>query len=374
VTPAAADAAARLRVFEHALNCSFVERRHEIRALLLALVAREHVLLLGDPGTGKSALTNAFAAALSGRFFGVLMTRFSVPEEVFGPISLVGLEQDQYRRVVDGYLPTATVAFLDEVFKANSAILNSLLTILNERAYDNGGTRSRVPLELAVGASNELPEDSALDALYDRFLVRRWVCPVADRDALRRLLLTRGEPTSPGPIAPDDLAAVRGLADAVIVPDDVVDAILDIKDALIREHGVSCSDRRWRKMVALVRANAALAGRDAAEREDVAVLVDAIWRKPDERPAIAGTVMRIAAPELGEATRTLDAAIETYNAAMGAVAKRDQNAVGKANRELKDQRVAVGTLRQSAQVAEIGGRIEAMQKAVARKFLEMVGA
>ena len=105
-------------------------------------------------------------------FFERLLTRFSVPEELFGPLSMRGLENDQYVRQTDGYLPTATVAFVDEVFKANSAILNSLLTILNERLFDNGNERVEVPLLCLVGASNELPESEELDALYDRFLLR----------------------------------------------------------------------------------------------------------------------------------------------------------------------------------------------------------
>src|SRR5262249_8007401 len=127
---------------ERDLNSAFAEREREIRGLLLALLAREHVLLLGPAGTGKSALANCACAAIHGAtFFQWLLTRFSSPEEMFGPVSLDGLKNDRFRRIPTGKLPEAHVAFLDEIFKANSAVLNSLLTALNERAFDNDGGR-----------------------------------------------------------------------------------------------------------------------------------------------------------------------------------------------------------------------------------------
>ena len=125
-------------------------------------------LTFTGPPEGESEIGKR-SAFTKGQYFERLLTRFSVPEELFGPLSMVGLEKDMYVRKIDGYLPTAQVAFVDEIFKANSAILNSLLTILNERLFDNGSERIEVPLLCLVGASNELPESEELDALYDRF-------------------------------------------------------------------------------------------------------------------------------------------------------------------------------------------------------------
>lgn len=368
------DHVAHARALAGDLRRAFVERDDEIRCLLVALVAEEHVLLLGDPGTGKSALTHALTRALGGAQFQVLMTRFTVPEEVFGPISLAGLERDEYRRVTAGYLPTATIAFLDEVFKANSAILNSLLTALNERAFDDGGRRLPIPLQLCVGASNELPEDSTLDALFDRFVLRRWVQPIADRDAFRRLLATTTEPTTTATLSPADLDALRADARAVVVPDDVLDALLAARDALAQEHGIHASDRRWRKAMKLVRAVAAIDGRQVATRDDLLVLVDALWRRPEDRPAIYGAIAKVVAPDLAEALRLLDAATELYGEIKPKLADASSiQAASLANRQVKDVLVEMRKLDQSGPVADACARVVAMQRDVAASIQKMIG-
>jgi MoxR-like ATPase len=164
------------------LDDGLVERETEIRLMMLAALSGEHLLLLGPPGTAKSELGRRLSDMCSGNFFERLLTRFSVPEELFGPLSMRSLEADRYERHIDGYLPTANVAFVDEVFKANSAILNALLTILQERLFDNGSRRISVPLVCLIGASNELPESEELDALYDRFLIRYQVEQVSQQN------------------------------------------------------------------------------------------------------------------------------------------------------------------------------------------------
>ena len=299
----------------------FVERDSVLMGLWTCLIAREHCLLLGPPGTGKSAVVNAVVGTLDGATkFSWLLTKFSTPEELFGPISLKGLEQDDYRRIVDGKLPVADVAFLDEIFKANSAILNSLLTVVNERAYDNGRVRLQCPLQTMVGASNELPGREAgqtdggasesLGALYDRFAMRFWVAPIADQDALLSLLLsTPGDPQVAEKVTMDDLATLQQAALTLPVPVGVAQLLLLVKADLEAE-GVKRSDRTWRKLVQLLRARAVLDGCEQVQEDHLEVLVDCLWNAPSERAVVARVVGKRANPLVAEATKLVDLATE----------------------------------------------------------------
>src|SRR5271168_2385175 len=167
------NAAASLARVREELNQNFQERSELIDGALCALLSANHVLIIGPPGTAKSMLADELCRRIEGAdYFQWLLTKFSTPEEIFGAVSLKGLEQDDYRRVTDHKLPEAHIAFLDEIFKANSSILNALLTLVNERLFHNGRDRFTVPLITLFGASNELPVEDELTALYDRFMLR----------------------------------------------------------------------------------------------------------------------------------------------------------------------------------------------------------
>ena len=218
----------RIKRLLDALEAGLVERHHSVRLCLLAALAGEHTLLIGPPGTAKSELARRLHTAfVDARYFERLLTRFTVPEELFGPLSIKALEDDRYERHTDGFLPTASIAFIDEVFKANSAILNALLTLLNEREFDNGAGRMRCPLISVLGATNEVPEDEITDAFFDRFLVRLPVHPVSS--AGFTALLENGSasawtpPAAEGSLHSADLEQLIDAARAVVLPQAVVD-------------------------------------------------------------------------------------------------------------------------------------------------------
>src|SRR3954471_6825366 len=170
--PAAAALPMRLGQIARTLESRFLGKDEVIRLLLIAVVAGEHAVLVGPTGTAKSALIRMFARLIHANYFEYLLTRFTEPNEIFGPVDIAAFREGRYQRRVEGMLPTAEVVFLDEIFKSNSAILNALLTLLNERKYTSGGTVLKTPLLSCFGASNEVPTDETLTAIFDRFLLR----------------------------------------------------------------------------------------------------------------------------------------------------------------------------------------------------------
>lgn len=290
---------------EQEMQGEHIERNPVIRSLLVALIARQHVILLGPPGTGKSRLARDLCSRLTGAFFEWQLTRLSTPEELFGPISLQGLQQDRYRRIPQGKLPEADIAYLDETFKASSAILNTLLAAMNERVFFNDGQAVPMPLIMLIGASNELPEDRGeLGALWDRFLVRQVVDYVQDPQAFAHMLHAANRPAMQTQLSLTDLQQAQSESEQIDI--EPVLPLLGQLRAQLAGQGLIVSDRRWRQSLGLIQADAWLNGHATAAPEDVLILQHVLWESPDQRMMVAKQVMALISPYDQEAQDILD--------------------------------------------------------------------
>ena len=261
--------AARLQGWIANLEAGLLERGAAVRLALLGALAGEHVLFIGPPGSAKSELARRLHSVFADApYFERLLTRFSTPEELFGPLSLKALEDDRYERLIDGYLPRAGLAFLDEVFKANLAILNALLTLLNEREYDHGSGRIRTPLVCVVGATNDVPSDESLRAFLDRFLLRVPVQPVSDAAFAPLLNLRSTALPRTQPIDAAERAALRRCAESVPLGDEAIAALAALR-AWLAARQMPVSDRRWRQLAGLLRVQAATQARAAVDAVDL---------------------------------------------------------------------------------------------------------
>ena len=315
------------------MNRGIYEKETEISLSLLAALAGESIILLGPPGVAKSMVARQLKTAFrDARSFEYLMSRFSTPDEIFGPVSIQKLKtSDTYERAVEGYLPTADVVFLDEIWKAGPAIQNTLLTVINEKIFRNGNREMHLPLKLLVAASNELPaKGEGLEALWDRFVIRIESRPIKLEKNFRAMLLEA--PTDF--LGPTDFTdstdfsgstGVSGHADFVDnadssdlkitaeeyaewtekickigVKEEVLDAISAIRKSLravnvdeaAERRNIYVSDRRWKNIVRLLRTSAFMQDREEVDICDLLPIYHCLWQEPEERDAIRSIVIR----------------------------------------------------------------------------------
>lgn len=290
----------RISKLAQALSDGVYEREDTIKLCLLAALSGESVFLLGPPGIAKSLIAKRLIQAFeTNSYFEYLMTRFSTPEEVFGPLSIQELKDNgRYVRLTEGYLPTSQVVFLDEIWKAGPAILNTLLTVVNEKTFKNGSDVEPVPMRLLITASNELPtEDSGLEALYDRMLVRVFVNRIQNKQNFHSMLTvgTPQEAKIPEGLAIKDNEYYRWLAELdqlelsaatfeqLYYLKSKIEAKEQASSSKTSESDLYVSDRRWKKAVKLLKASAYFNGRDAINALDLLLLQDCLWNSPQSR-------------------------------------------------------------------------------------------
>lgn len=278
----------KLTEIRQALNSKFYERENEVEGILVALLSRQHMLMIGPAGTAKSALSAELAKIVRGTtYFQWLLTKFSTPEEVFGPLSLKGLEQGVYKRVTAAKMPEAHLVFLDEIFKANSAILNSLLTLINERLFYNDGAPIQAPLMSVIGASNEFPEEGeGLDALFDRFLLRFEIDLIADETSFVSMMKGVGQNQQMPSMTMEELVQLQLLTDRVLIPEEVYEILSKIRVEL-RDEGIRPSDRRFKQSLSVLQAKALVNGRQVVNVDDIAILENALWETVDQKDAVS---------------------------------------------------------------------------------------
>lgn len=300
--------------FRNAMQAGMIERHAEIDMVLTALLCREHAILVSGPGEAKSMLLDSLMAWANAPKFDLLLNKFTTPEEVAGPISLTGMKSDEYRRVTDGMLPEASLAFLDEIFKASSAILNTTLKILNERRFRNGKDNMVCPLLLCVAASNEWPSpQDGLGALFDRFMFRKTVKPITGEASLRRLCFGSVGVTLTETITLQEINHAIASVDAMQWSPDAEDALLEcIK--LVRTEGIRLGSRRIRKSVAAAAAYAWLEGAGEVQPDHLEILSHCMWEDPEHEKVAAKVVSGVANPAnavvmslLSECEQTADA-------------------------------------------------------------------
>lgn len=312
------------------MNRGIYEKETEISLSLLAALAGESIILLGPPGVAKSMVARQLKTAFrDAQSFEYLMSRFSTPDEIFGPVSIQKLKtSDTYERAVEGYLPTADVVFLDEIWKAGPAIQNTLLTVINEKIFRNGNREMHLPLKLLVAASNELPaKGEGLEALWDRFVIRIESRPIKLEKNFRAMLLD-SHADFLGPTDSTDFSGFTGglghadfadntdfsdlkitseeyaewteRIDKIGVKIEVLDAISAIRKSLravnvdeaAERRNIYVSDRRWKNIVRLLRTSAFMQDREEVDICDLLPIYHCLWQEPEERDAIRNIVIR----------------------------------------------------------------------------------
>lgn len=302
----------KFRALQEDIAGTVLDRHEEIHSAVLALVARQHMFLLGKPGVAKSMLFDQLTDRITDiNTYKWQLNKFSVPEEIFGGPDLKMLkEEGTYRRITDGKLPQAHIGWVDEVFKANSSILNALLLIINEREFHNPGDDPHVPLVSLFTASNEMPQNAELEALVDRLLIRHIVSPLGDPDLIVQML--DAEEREPEVfISLEEIEQAHVEAQKVVIGERIFEVVLELKSKLERE-GIEVTDRRLKQSMSIIKAEAWLNGHEIADVMDTRPLSYVFWRDPSQFDTVRRIVLDVADPIEREVLKLADELDKVY--------------------------------------------------------------
>jgi MoxR-like ATPase len=364
---------------------ALIERNDEIDIFTLALLSRSHAFFLGSPGIAKSLLVESGMQLIDGLtdedYFHILFMKSTTREDVFGPLSISAFKEDRYKFLSEGYLPAAKIVFGDEFWKANGAIQNALLWATNERQYRNDGKIVDIPLHSMFIASNELPDDEALLAIYDRFPLRKIVNPIIEPSAFIKMLKLSSAPLKPV-ISWDDVEKAAAEVKNVTIPDEVLEALVDVK-AKLKEKEINPTDRRFKKALEIVRARAWLDGETEAEVEHLQPLRYVLWSDPNDFPEVEKLMLGLSNPidleimkiqtDLAKLNRDLDKAIA--DPGDNEMRQRNGAAIYEKIKSAKEELVDIserlkGSKKRSAKLSEAADQVSNITKRMLSKIFD----
>lgn len=356
----------KLNAIRSELKTIFLEREDVIDDLMRALVAGQHLLMLGPPGTGKSALAEELTARIvMARIFKWLLNKTSDPSEVVGPVSIKNMERDKYIRILDGKLADCEIAFIDEIFKSNEPTLNAMLPILNEKIVYNDGKAIKIPLKMMIAASNETPEEGeGLEALYDRILIKHdlsYIKDPANRESMmgmynnRRNPFTQSNGMNKTTVTIDEIDVVQYFKDAVVVPQRVTTAFGKLLNKCDKQK-IKFSDRKVNWCMDIIKANALLNGRDTADDEDLASLVYILWEEKKDIQFLKEEIAKLINPYDQSVTKYYAESMEIINGVLD-LAKTDKKKATEESLEVKSKvEVIIGKLDKTIAQAKANGK------------------
>ncbi|MCX8057790.1 MAG: AAA family ATPase [Spirochaetes bacterium] len=315
----------KLIKLEEILNQYNFERQDVVHGTILALISKQNILYLGEPGIAKTQLALQLTKLIEGaNIFQYLMTKYTLPEELFGPISLKHLKEDKLVRVSEGTVQNSSIIFLDEIFKSNSSILNTLLTLLNEKIYYEGGKPKKAPLILCIGASNEIPdENDGLQALQDRFVLKYLINKIKEKSNFEKMMFLDEKVVDGDKIINDDIINLEPIISLdeiqsisneiknIKIHRDVFDCIFEIRK-LLENNNIFVTDRTFKLSLSILKAEAYLNNKDIVEYTDLIILKNILWNNPKDSKKVYYYILEVIDPVSTQITALYQHAQKLY--------------------------------------------------------------